>query len=395
MSSRDSVVSDSTTCARGHGSAVSSSPPLVAPIQLSAVYCPDDLDHVDALYDGEASGFIYARDGHPNAAQLAEKLALLERGEAGLICGSGMGAIAAIFLTLLSQNDHVLFSDGIYGKTVSLATKLLPRWGIEHEVFDPAMAPAQLRAVLKPATRMIFTETISNPLLRIANLDAMASVAGEAGIPLVVDNTFSPLICRPLDHGASLVIHSVTKMIGGHSDLTLGALIGNEKLIEQARVVASTLGQTGNPFESWLAHRGLATLSLRFHRASATALALAALFESHESVERVYYPGLRSHPDFELASHLLTGGFGSILTIDLGSRECAQRFIRNLSEIPFAPSLGDVQTTLSHPTSTSHRGQNDEQLARQRISPGMIRISVGIEDPDDLWREFRQALPSE
>jgi cystathionine beta-lyase/cystathionine gamma-synthase len=392
MSLTDSVPRESTACARGTVRAESTSPPLVAPLSLSVVYCPADLDHVDALNNGEASGFIYARDGHPNAAELALKLARLEGADAGLICASGMGAIAAAFLTLLSQNDHALIADGVYGKTASLATKLLPRWGIDHDVFDPAASPSALKSLLRPTTRMIFTETISNPLLRIADLESMAKVAREAGIPLVVDNTFSPLICRPIDHGASLVMHSVTKMIGGHSDLTLGALIGDPGLIEQVRVVASTLGQTGNPFESWLAQRGLATLSLRFHRACTTSLELAARFESHERVDRVHYPGLLSHPDNELACRLLKGGFGAIVTIDLGTRERAQTFIRNLSEIPFAPSLGDVQTTLSHPTSTSHRGQTDEQLTRQGISPGMVRISVGIEDPDDLWREFRGAL---
>ena len=180
-----------------------------------------------------------------------------------MICASGMGAIAAAFLTLLSQGDHVLISDGVYGKTASLATKLLPRWGIRHDVFDPAMPAAALKRLLTPTTRMIFTETISNPLLRVADLESLAEVAREAGIPLVVDNTFSPLICRPIEHGASLVMHSVTKMIGGHSDLTLGALVGATSLIEPVRVVASTLGQTGNPFESWLALRGLATLSLQ------------------------------------------------------------------------------------------------------------------------------------
>lgn len=392
MSPTDPVVRDSTVCARGTRRAESTSPPLIAPLELSAVYCPVDLDHVDALYGGEASGFIYARDGHPNAAELSEKLARLEHADAGLICASGMGAIAAAFLTLLSQNDHVLISDGIYGKTASLATKLLPRWGIGHDVFDPAMPAEELKALVRPTTRMIFTETISNPLLRVANLEAMAKVARGSGVPLVVDNTFSPLICRPIDQGATVVMHSVTKMIGGHSDLTLGALLGPQSMIEAIRAVASTLGQTGNPFESWLAHRGLATLSLRFHRACETSLALAGRFESHEVVERVYYPGLASHPDFELATRILTDGFGAIVTIDLGSRERAQAFIRNLPEIPFAPSLGDVQTTLSHPTSTSHRGQTAGQLARQGISAGMVRISVGIEDSDDLWREFRGAL---
>jgi cystathionine beta-lyase/cystathionine gamma-synthase len=392
MSSSDSTPRTSTACARGPLRAESSSPPLVAPLVLSSVFCPADLDHVDALNSGEASGFIYARDGHPNAAELAHKLSCLEGGEAGLICASGMGAIAASFLALLSQDDHALISEGVYGKTASLATRLLPRWGIRHDVFDPSIGASALKSLVQPTTRVIFTETISNPLLRVADLDSMASVAREAGIPLVVDNTFSPLICRPIEHGASLVAHSVTKMIGGHSDLTLGALIGASSLIEQIRALASTLGQTGNPFESWLATRGLATLSLRFLRACESSLELAGRFESHDAIERVYYPGLPGHPDQELALRLLDGGFGAIVTIDLGTRERAQAFIRNLAEIPFAPSLGDVQTTLSHPTSTSHRGQSEEQLTRAGISAGMIRISVGIEHPDDLWREFRQAL---
>jgi cystathionine beta-lyase/cystathionine gamma-synthase len=392
MSIRHSDPRQATACARGSNRVESSSPPLVNPLELSTVYCPADLDHVDSLYTGEASGFIYARDGHPNAAQLAEKLSRLEGGEAALVCASGMGAIAAVFLTLLNQADHVLISDGVYGKTAALATRLLPRWGIQHDVFDPALDASGLEPLLKPTTRMIFAESISNPLLRVADLGAMASVARKAGIPLVVDNTFAPLICRPIDQGAGLVVHSVTKMIGGHSDLTQGAVVGATTLIEQARVVASTLGQTGNPFESWLALRGLATLSLRFHRACETSLELAGRFESDRRVDRVNYPGLPTHPDFELASRVLQGGFGAIVTIDLGTRSRAQTFIRSLAEIPFAPSLGDVQTTLSHPASTSHRGQSDEQLARQGITAGMIRLSVGIEDPGDLWREFAGAL---
>jgi len=370
----------------------STSLPLVAPLELSTVYCPIDLDHVDALNNGESPGYIYARDGHPNAAQLAEKLARLEGAEAGLVCASGMGAIASVCLSLLSQGDHALISDGVYGKTASLATGLLPRWGISHDVFDPATSAAALTSLLKPSTRLIYAETISNPLLRVADLDSLSTVARDAGIPLVIDNTFAPLICRPIDHGANLVVHSVTKMIGGHSDLTLGVVVGPRSLIDQARALASTLGQTGNPFESWLALRGVATLSLRFNRACATSLELARRFESDPRVSRVLYPGLPTHPDFALASCLLKDGAGAIVTIDLGTRARAESFIKGLSAIPFAPSLGDVQTTLSHPASTSHRGQTEDQLVRQGITTGMIRISVGIEDPDDLWREFCQGL---
>jgi cystathionine beta-lyase/cystathionine gamma-synthase len=357
------------------------------------VYCPADLDHVDALSDGKAEGFIYARDGHPNASQLADKMARLEGGEAGLVCASGMGAIAAVFLSLLAQNDHVLVARGLYGKTTALVARQLPRWGIEHSFFDASDAAA-LRSQLTPKTRLVFVETISNPLLRVADLEGLAAAAGDAGIPLAVDNTFAPLLCRPIERGATLVAHSATKMIGGHSDLTLGVLVGPRRYIDPIRTVASTLGQTGNPFESWLALRGLATLSVRMDRASRTALVLAGRFEEHPNVNRAFYPGLESHPEFALAARLLHGGSGPMVTIDLGTRARAECFIRNLVSIPFAPSLGDVQTTLSHPATTSHRGQDEAQLAQQGMTAGMVRISVGLEDAEDLWSEFGEALDS-
>ena len=341
---------------------------------------------------GRLAGFTYGRDGHPNASQLADKLAGLEGAEAGLICASGMGAIAAALLSLLDQGDHLLLSDGVYGRTSALVARQLPRWGIAHSVFDPADA-GSARAAVTPSTRAILTETISNPLLRVADLPGLAAVAREAGVPLVVDNTFAPVICRPLEHGASLVVHSVTKMIGGHSDLTLGALVGDRQRIEAAGSLASTLGQTGNPFESWLAMRGLATLSLRMARACSTALDLARRLGDHLGSARVYYPLLPSHPDFALATRLLGAGGGTILTIDLGGREQAESFIRTLAgSIPFAPSLGDVQTTLSHPATTSHRGQDAAAMARQGINAGMVRVSVGAESPEDLWSEFHAAL---
>jgi cystathionine beta-lyase/cystathionine gamma-synthase len=367
--------------------------PLAPPIEISTVYCLADLDHVEAVYDGTAKGFIYARDAHPNAGQLAEKLARLEGAEAGLVCASGMGAVAAVFLSLLSQNDHALVSAGVYGKTSALVGRQLARWGITHDVFDPA-DPGAIKPLFAPTTRLIFVETISNPLLRVADLDSLAALARGAGIPLVVDNTFAPLICRPIDHGASLVIHSATKMIGGHSDLTLGVVVGARTAVEPIRSVASTLGQTGNPFESWLALRGLATLSLRMDRACRSALELARRFETHGQVARIIYPGLASHHDHAVAQGLLADGYGAMITIDLGDRSHAETFIRGLPSIRFAPSLGDVQTTLSHPATTSHRGQDAAQLARQGITAGMVRLSIGLEDPDDLWREFRGALES-
>jgi cystathionine beta-lyase/cystathionine gamma-synthase len=200
------------------------------------------------------------------------------------------------------------------------------------------------------------------------------------------------LLCRPIALGADAVTHSLTKLIGGHSDLTLGLLAGSRGLIDRAAVVASTFGLTGNPFESWLALRGVATLALRSARACATALVLAGRLAGHARVQAVHYPGLPQHPDHARAARLLEGGFGTIVTIDLGGRAEADAFIRGLRHIPFAPSLGDVATTLSHPATTSHRNQDAEQWARQGITPGLVRLSIGLEDPDDLWDDLGRAL---
>ncbi len=378
-----------TLCARPARTPPSRTVPLVPPIELSAVYRLADLDQSAAVFAGAEPGFFYARDGHPNASQLAEKLALLEGAEAALVCASGMAAEAALFLTLLDAGRHVALSDGLYGRTVALVTHELDRFGVAHDRFD-ATRPESLREALRPTTRVVFVETLSNPLLRVADLDGLAEIARAAGVTLVVDNTFAPVICRPLEHGAEVVVHSLTKLIGGHSDLTQGVLAGTRQVVSSAANVASTFGLTGNPFESWLCLRGLATLGLRSARACATALILAERLAAHPAVRAVHYPGLPAHPDHARAVRLLRGGCGAIVTIDLESR--ADAFIRALRHIPFAPSLGDVSTTLSHPATTSHRRQTPEQWARQGITPGLIRLSIGLEDPDDLWDDLQQAL---
>jgi cystathionine beta-lyase/cystathionine gamma-synthase len=265
------------------------------------------------------------------------------------------------------------------------------RFGVTHDSFDPSR-PEQLGPLLTARTRLVLVETLSNPLLRAADLESISRLAREAGVPVLVDQTFAPLLCRPLTLGVTLVMHSVTKLIGGHSDLTQGVVVGPRDRIERIGAVASTFGQTGNPFESWLAIRGLATLSLRVDRTSATALALAGRLQDHPRVSRVFYPGLPSHPDHELAGRLLKNGYGAMVSFDVGGREEAERLIRSLHHIPFAPSLGDVQTTLSHPCSTSHRGQDPQVLERLGITPGLIRLSVGLEDVEDLWADLEQAL---
>ena len=386
-------IDPSTLCIRPEELPASSTPPLNTPIVLSSVYQVADLRQIDALYNREESGYIYARDGHPNAAQLAAKVAKLEGAEAGLVCASGMAAESALMLATLGQGDEIAVSDGLYGRTVALVGRELSRFGVTHAVFD-STRPESLRDALTPRTRMVFAETLSNPLVRVADIAGMAEVIRSANSEaiLAIDHTFAPLLCYPLALGADVVIHSLTKLIGGHSDVTLGAVVGSKAVIERTSVVGSTFGLTGNAFESWLTLRGIATLSLRSDRACQTASSLSQRFAGHRSVRATHYPGLPGHPDHGRAKRTLSRGFGTMMTIDVGTRDAADLLIRSLKHIPFAPSLGDVATTLSHPATTSHRGQSPEQWARQGITPGLVRLSIGLEDLEDLWADFSQAL---
>ncbi len=386
-------VDPATLCARANVFPSSTTTPINPPIQLSSVYHVADLRQIDALYDRVESGYIYARDGHPNATQLASKLATLEGAQAGLVCASGMAAEAALILATLGQGDEIALSEGLYGRTVALVGRELSRFGVSHRFFD-ATRPETLRAALNPQTRLVFAETLSNPLVRLADIEGLATVLKSANSKamLAIDHTFAPLLCYPLALGADSVIHSLTKLIGGHSDVTLGFVAGSKPLIEQTGMVASTFGMTGNPFESWLTLRGLATLSVRSERACSNAWDLAERLSRHKTVSAVHYPGLPDHPDHDRAERVLKRGFGAMLTIDLGSQGSADQFIKSLKHIPFAPSLGDVTTTLSHPATTSHRGQSPELWARQGITPGLVRLSIGLEDVDDLWADFQQAL---
>jgi cystathionine beta-lyase/cystathionine gamma-synthase len=367
--------------------------PLTPSVHLAAVYEVEGLDQIDAIFEGRADGFFYARDGHPNARQLAAKLAALEGADAGLICGSGMAAVSAVMLGLLEAGSHVALADSLYGRSTVLASREMSRFGVTMDTFD-ATRPETLRAIVRPGvTRLALVETISNPLLRVADLDGLAAECDGLGLALVVDHTFAPLLCRPLDHGASLVVHSLTKLVGGHSDVTLGVVLGPSSLMPTIARVAATVGLTGNPFDCWLALRGLATLAVRVERACANALALADALGRHRAVAAVWYPGLASHPDHDRAKRLLGGSYGNMITIDVGTRVRADQVIQALhGAIPFAPSLGDTATTLSHPATTSHRGQTPEQWAAQGITPGLIRLSIGIEDERDLRRELERAL---
>jgi cystathionine gamma-synthase len=367
--------------------------PLVPPIAPSAVYIARDADHMNDVYEGREHGFTYAREGSPNADLLAAKIAALEGADAGLITSSGMSAVAAIVIGLLKAGDHILASNALYGRTSRLITQELPRLGFATDVVD-ATNPDAVERAIRANTRMLLVEVVSNPLLRVVDVAALARIAKARGVLLIVDNTFpTPLALQPIALGAPIVFHSVTKMLAGHSDVTLGAVCGARDLLTPIRDSIVTWGLTASAFDCWLAERGMNTLELRVARANANAAALAELFAGHPKIARVFYPGRADHPDHAVARQLFDGQFGNMVTFELkGGRPEVNRFMRALATIPFAPTLGDVQTIISHPAVTSHRGLTPDAREALGIREGTIRVSVGVEEFEGLAAEFRSAL---
>jgi cystathionine gamma-synthase len=362
-------------------SALGSSTPLTPPLYPSAVYVLPDLDALDRILDAQESGFIYARDAHPNARRLAAQLAELEGARWALVASSGMAAISAIILANVEHGQRIIASHRLYGRTTQLFQQELPRLGVQTTFVDISDLNAVHTALQTPA-RLLFVETMSNPLLRLADLPALARLAHEAKCLLVVDNTFAtPVLVRPLELGADFVMESATKMIGGHSDVTLGLVCAANDMQAELSQVSSIWGFSSSPFDCWMAERGLSTLPLRMKSASANAAALADWLSHQPTVTRVIYPGRSDHPDHELAGRLLHGGFGNMLCFDLaGGREAVNRFLHQAPEIPFSPSLGHTVTTCSHPATTSHRYVSPAEKERQGITEGLIRLSVGVED---------------
>lgn len=367
------------------------SSPLAPPLYPGSVYVLPDLDALDAVYGG-APGFIYARDGHPNAAQLAAELTRLHAAAWGVVTGSGMGAIAAGLLGLVSAGDSVLASNRLYGKTTKLLRTELARFGVTTEFVDVTDLAA-VRAA-GPA-KVLIVETISNPLCRVSDLPALAELAHRAGAKLFVDNTFAtPVLCRPLASGADLVMESLTKLIGGHSDVTLGFLAGSDAaLFPTVSALVSTWGLAANPFDCWLTLRGLETLDLRARAATANAAALADWFADRPGVSRVVYPGRPDHPDHALARRVLPEGCGHMLCFELaGGRDAVNRFMRLAKGIPFSPSLGHTRTTCSHPDTTSHRYEAPADKREQGITEGLVRLSVGCERLEEARAELAKGL---
>ncbi len=372
----------------------SSSRPVVTPLQPSVVYASESPDALDAQYEGRSAGYTYAREGHPNADVLARKIDGLEGVEGGIVTGSGMAAITAVMLGLLKAGDHVVGGNQLYGRSLRMMREDLPRLGIATALADSTVAEATA-AALRPETRLILLEVVSNPTLRVSDVRGIAQLARERGVILVVDNTFTtPRGFRPMDHDADIVVHSVTKLLAGHSDATLGYVAARDPAKMKAIYdTAATLGLTPSPFDCWLAERGLMSFDLRYDRAEANAAALADAVADMPGVTRVLYPARRDHPDHDRAASLMGERGGNMLSFEIeGGRAAANALVRAVPQIAFAPTLGDIGTTLSHPATSSHRALTSDARAALGISEGFFRVSVGVEDAGLLIRDFRAAL---
>ncbi|MEX2355428.1 MAG: PLP-dependent transferase [Thermaerobacterales bacterium] len=372
----------------------SSSVPAVAPLQLASVYLFEDLAHVDRVWDGHEAGYVYARRGNPNVHALENVVAGLEGGAAGAAAASGMSILLACILAVAQQGQRIVAARDVYGGTHQLLTDELPRLGIETSFVDLEDTNALESAAAEDHTVLLLVETISNPLVRVADMPGLAALAARHGLKLLVDNTFaSPVLFNPLMHGADLTVHSATKYLGGHADLMGGVAAGESSLIKRVQDLVNNLGPNLEPFSAWLTLRGIQTLSLRVERQSANALALAGWLQPQDPVERVYYTGLADDGQHARASELLPRGSGGMLAFELkGGLKAADAFIRGLSMVKFAPSLGDVMTSVSHPAKTSHRYLSQADRNALDIHDGVIRVSTGVEDINDLTADFAAAL---
>ena len=328
----------------------------------------------------------------PNHIALHQKLAALENGEAAIVTASGMAAITTTLLTVLKSGDHFLAQECLYGGTFDFLTKDLPALGITFDFID-GNNPDSWKDKLRPNTKAVYVETITNPLMQVADLKSLVAFARENNIVSIIDNTFaSPVNFRPPEWGFDLSLHSCTKYLNGHSDIVAGAVIGRQDLIKKVLYKLNHLGATLDPNTCFLLHRGMKTLAVRVRHQNESALAIAKYLESHQAIKTVNYPGLESHPEHEMAKDLLDG-YGGMLSFELkGGLEAAERLINNVTLPICAPSLGGVESLITRPATTSHSGMSPKEREALGISDSLIRLSVGIEAKDDLVADLDQAL---
>ena len=368
-------------------------PPVNVPIYASATFEVADAAELAELLEFARPGHSYSRYSNPTHAALEDAIAELEGAEAAVSTASGMAAVHGAMLSVLRTGDEVVVPAAVYGGIVGIAQAVLERSGIAARAVDTTDRDA-VAAAIGPQTRMLWLETISNPTTAVADVAALAELAHADDVVVAVDNTFaSPALANPLAHGADLVIHSTTKYIGGHSDIIGGVIVGSAERIAAARKIVINAGGNGSPWEAFLALRGLKTLALRMERHSSNALAVARALEGADGVAAVRYPGLPSHPQHALSKRILRDGMaGGMLAVELeGGRAHGERFLGRMRIGVHATSLGGVETLISHPASSSHRQLSDADLAAAGLTPGTLRVSIGLEDAEDLVADLTAA----
>ena len=368
---------------------------LTAPVFMTSTYAFETAEDGAALFRGEKEGYVYGRTRNPTQALLEARVADLEGAEAGLAVASGMAAISAVLWTLLEAGDTVVIDTTLYGNSFALFMRGLTRFGVRVEVAD-FTDPDDLARALTLRPKLVYFETPANPNLRIVDIRAASALAHSAGALVVVDNTFAtPVLQRPIEHGADLVVHSATKFLGGHGDLIAGVAVGPKAILDRVRMhgLRYLTGAAIAPLTAFLLLRGLKTLELRVERHSASAAAVAELLASHPAVRWVGYPGLPDAPGHAVAKRQMSGGFGGLVSCELeGGIEAGVRFMNRLVLASRAVSLGDAETLVQHPASMTHAAYTAEERARHGISDGLVRLSIGLENLPDIREDILQAL---
>jgi len=366
---------------------------VTVPIFQTSTFSFKNAQHGADCFSGKDDGYIYTRLGNPTINALEETIAELENGFGGIATSSGMGAVNSIYLALLGQGAHLVSTASVYGPSRNVSEKHYSRFGVEATFVDTS-DPDKVKQSIKSNTRMILVETPSNPTMQITDIRKIAEIAHKYGIPLVVDNTFSSrYLQNPLDLGADVVFHSITKFINGHADVVGGVIVAKEEnLYKQIRDMMVNFGCNMDPHQAYLVHRGVKTLSIRIEKAQENAAKIAQWLEEHPLVKWVKYPGLKSHPQHELAKKQMRG-FGTMISFELiGGLDAGKVLMDNVELAILAVSLGGIETLIQHPASMTHSGINKEEKLKAGITDGLVRLSIGIENVEDLIDDLSQAL---
>ena len=353
------------------------------PIYLSSTYVQEEI--------GKHKGYEYSRVSNPTRTALEENLAALEGGTSAHVFGSGMAAISAL-VTMLKTGDHVICGSNVYGGTPRLFNQIVAHYGIEFSYVDTT-DPANVSKAITPRTKLVHIETPTNPMMQLTDIRAVAVICNQHGIDLCVDNTFmSPYFQRPIEHGASIVMHSTTKFLNGHSDGLGGVLVCTKpEHAEKFAFIQKCTGGILSPFEAWLVLRGVKTLAVRMRQHDISGRIIADWLDAESKIGKVFYPGLKTHPQYELATKQMSG-FGSLISFETGSLHNANTLLKNLHVCTLGESLGGVETLISHPASMTHAALGAEGRAKIGITDGLVRISVGVEDVDDILADLKQAV---